>query len=50
MNARVDVYVMGLITYTDDLENQRETVFCRKLNRHLKRLLPVAHQDYEYAD
>lgn len=50
MNEVTEVYVMGLITYTDGLGIRRETAFCRKLDRELRRLVPVVDQDYEYSD
>lgn len=50
LNARTEVYVMGLITYTDGLGIRRETAFCQRLDRELHRLVPVADQDYEYSD
>jgi hypothetical protein len=46
----INVYVIGLIAYTDGLGIRRQTAFCRRLDRGLQRLVPVGDQDYEYVD
>ena len=43
-------YVVGRVIYSDDLDNRRETAFCRQVNHTLGRLVPVNDPDYEYAD
>ncbi|MFI5098700.1 MAG: hypothetical protein ACHQT6_12075 [Candidatus Acidiferrales bacterium] len=50
VRERINVYFMGLITYTDSLGIRRETAFCRRLDRALQRLVPLEDSDYEYAD
>jgi hypothetical protein len=50
IRAKAPFYVMGRIIYTDDLNNSRETAFCRKLDPTDRRLIPVGNPDYEYAD
>ncbi|HWY06177.1 MAG TPA: hypothetical protein VNY24_04910 [Candidatus Acidoferrales bacterium] len=50
VREQINVYVIGLIAYTDGLGIRRETAFCRRLDRALQRLVPVQDNDYEYAD
>ncbi len=45
-----DLYVLGEITYSDDLHNQRVTRFCRRLDRKVTRFFPVEDSEYESAD
>jgi len=48
------LYVMGWIQYTDDLNNQRRTAFCREYRSvHTGtrgRFFPVADPDYEHEE
>lgn len=44
------LWVVGRITYSDELGNSRETGFCRQVDRQHARMLPVSNPDYEYAD
>jgi hypothetical protein len=43
-------YVMGWISYADDLGLVRKTAFCRKWDAVKRRLLPVPDPDYEHED
>jgi len=46
----LSLYVLGWITYRDDLRNVRTTYFCRRWDRARQRFEPVENPDYENAD
>jgi hypothetical protein len=53
-NARISThtnfYMIGRLSYVDDMGNARETGFARQLNYNSGRFTPIEDLDYEYAD
>jgi hypothetical protein len=49
-NGSLDIYIMGDISYSDGLDNQRVTRFCRRWDRNKKRFFAVDDSEYESID
>lgn len=50
MNRKTKVFLVGSITYRDDVGIRRTTYFCRLFDYDVARFFPVDDPDYEHTD